>query len=586
VEYECGRSQSRLLHTLHTSNGRRLRLRFDGAPPDLLSGSRVRVKGILQGEETLALSASSPGSVQALSPASPNTFGDQRVIVILVNFQDNQSAPYTAASARATSFQSVNNFYAENSYGQTSISGDVFGWYTIPMSGSLCDTGQIATLAEQAAVTLGGANLSAYSRRVYAFPDIPACTFWGRGTVGGSPSRAWINGSYATQVVAHELGHNFGNYHSHSQPCAAGTCTSVEYGDNRDIMGQTAVAHMTAFQKERLGWLDYGTSPPTQTVVSSGSYWIEGYAPPGSTPKALKVLKGVDSNGARTWYYVEARTKIGFDASIAPGVLVHTGSESTPSSSYQIDLDPVSSAFDSVLDAGQAFSDSGIGLTVKTLWADSTGAMVDVLFEAPPCSERAPTVTLSSPSLLAQPGKAASVNVAVKNNDGASCGAATFGLSSAVPAGWLSALSPASLSLSPGASASVTLSMTPPAGSAGQYSFVASASRSGPTAWASGTVTVAAGLEVGLSIGAFTKTGYPLSATVRSGGSAVSNATVTFTLVSQGGGTTTLSAVSNASGGASTKWRPRKTDPAGTYQVRADASAAGLTGSASGTLVR
>jgi hypothetical protein len=37
---------------------------------------------------------------------------------------------------------------------------------------------------------------------------------------------------------------------------------------------------------------------------------------------------------------------------------------------------------------------------------------------------------------------------------------------------------------------------------------------------------------------------------------------------------------------AATKWRPRKSDPTGTYQVRANASAGALTGSASGTLVR
>ena len=587
VQFECEDKRSRLLHTLRTANGRRLKLRFEGAPPDLPSGSRVRVKGRLQDEETLALSASDPGSVQALSLATPNTFGQQRVIVILVNFQDNGSTPYSAASAQTTTFQSVNTFYAENSYGQTSLSGDVYGWYTIPMSGSVCDTTKIASLAEEAAVNLGGANLSAYTRRIYAFPNISACTFWGRGSVGGSPSRAWINGSYATQVVAHELGHNFGNYHSHSQPCAAGACSSVEYGDNRDIMGQTAVAHTTAFQKERLGWLNYGSSPPVQIVGLSGTYWIDGYAQPGSAPKALKILKGLDASGKRTWYYVEARTKFGFDASITPGVLVHTGSESSPSSSYQIDLDPVTSAFDSLLDPGQTFSDPAIGFNVKALWADATGAMVDVTLDSPPCAESAPTVTFSpSSTVSAQPGRAAGVGMTVRNNDAAGCGSAVFNLSSAVPSGWLAAFDRASITLEPGATAFADLSLTPPSTAAGQYGFSAAASRSGPSASASGTVVVAAGLEVFLSIGESTKTGYPLSATVRIGGQAAAGASVAFAVTAPGGATTTLSVTSSAAGAATVKWRPRKTDPAGTYQVLVKAAASGLEGSASGTIVR
>jgi hypothetical protein len=588
VQYECDDRHSQLVHALHMANGRRLRLRFDGAPPDLPSGSRVRVKGRFQDEETLALSAADAGSVQALSIASPNTFGEQRVIVILVNFQDNPSIPYSAASAYTTTFQSTSSFYAENSYGQTSLAGDVYGWYTIPMSGSVCDTSQIATLAEQAAVNIGGANLSAYSRRIYAFPNIAACTFWGRGSVGGSPSRAWVNGTYNTQVVAHELGHNFGNYHSHSQPCATGTCSYVEYGDIKDIMGQTAVAHTTAFQKERLGWLSYAASPPVQTVDQSGTYWIDGYAQPGSAPKALKAVKSIDAAGARTWYYVEARTRYGFDASITPGVILHTGAENAPGSSYLVDLDPVTSTFDSLLEPGQTFSDEAMGFSVKTLWADATGAMVDITYPGVPCSASAPTLTFSpSSTLWTQPGKSAGVTMTVKNNDASGCSAAVFDLASTVPSGWLAAFDRATLTLNPGTSAAASLSVTPPTSAVGQYGFTAGASRSaGPTASASGTVVVSTGLDVVLSVGGSTKSGYPLSATVRNGGQAVAGAAVTFTLTGPTGGVTTLSATSDASGAAAVKWRPRKSDPAGSYQVRANASAGALTGSASGTLTR
>src|SRR4029453_14748707 len=138
------------------------------------------------------------------------------------------------------------------------------------------------------------------------------------GTVGSNPSRAWINGSYALKVVGHEMGHNFGAYHSHNTACDSTGCTTSEYGDDRDMMGQTASGPKTVFQKERLGWLNYGSSPPIQTVTASNNYWIDALETPSSgAPKALRILKSTDSSGRRTWYYVEARAKIGIDANLA-----------------------------------------------------------------------------------------------------------------------------------------------------------------------------------------------------------------------------------------------------------------------------
>ena len=144
--------------------------------------------------------------------------------MILVNFQDNPSIPYNYSTAQDVTFNSTNAFYLENSYGQTWLTGDVFGWYTLPMSTGTCDYNQVASLADQAAAAQG-VNLSQYTRRIYAFPQSGGCSWWGLGTIGGNPSRAWINGSYAVKVVGHELGHNFGDYHSNSQPCETSGCS-------------------------------------------------------------------------------------------------------------------------------------------------------------------------------------------------------------------------------------------------------------------------------------------------------------------------------------------------------------------------
>ena len=87
------------------------------------------------------------------------------------------------------------------------------------------------------------------------------------------------------------MGHNFGLYHSHAWDCGAppiGTgCTSIEYGDTLDVMGGSSY-HFNAFQKERLGWLNYGASPPITPVTASGTYSIDGYEAVGEQPEGAE----------------------------------------------------------------------------------------------------------------------------------------------------------------------------------------------------------------------------------------------------------------------------------------------------------
>ncbi len=92
------------------------------------------------------------------------------------------------------------------------------------------------------------------------------------------------------------------------------------------------------------------------------------------------------SSSGNTYYYVEVRTQTGFDAGYAPGVLLHTGNDANGNSSQQIDLDPVSTSFDSILNPGQSFTDSAIGLTITTVSADAAGAWVTVQMPDAPCT--------------------------------------------------------------------------------------------------------------------------------------------------------------------------------------------------------
>ena len=186
-----------MLYFLKTSSGR-LSLHFTKEPKaKLLTGMNVRVKGI-RVDDSVVVNEDALTNVQTdtktsltnaegttTASALSNTFGEHKVLVILVNFQDKTTQPFTTDQARDVAFNTTSNYYREASYGQTWLTGDVFGWFTIPVSSTNCDTAAIATYAKQAATT-AGANLSAYNHYVYAFPQNTGCGFTGRGSVGAS----------------------------------------------------------------------------------------------------------------------------------------------------------------------------------------------------------------------------------------------------------------------------------------------------------------------------------------------------------------------------------------------------------------
>jgi gametolysin peptidase M11/alpha-galactosidase-like protein len=587
VVYEDHAGGARLRQFLQTAT-ERLELQFAGNPPTLLTGTRVRVRGVRQ-NNTLALT-SDPTSVQTLALPTVNTFGEQRTIVILFNFQDNAATPYTTAAAQSVTFDATSKYYLENSYQQTWLSGDVFGWYTIAAKSTTCDTTTWANLADQAAATLGGANLAAYTRRIYGFPQTSACGWWGLGTIGGNPSRAWVNGSYALRVVGHEFGHNLGDYHSRSSQCDPTGCTTVEYGDDHDMMGGTT-AHFNAFQKERLGWLNYGVSPPIQTVTQTNSYRIDAYEAPGTLPKALKILKSVDSSGKRTWYYLESRATAGYDSSLVPGVVLHTGSEASGNTSYELDLLPASTTFDSLLDVGQTFVDTALGLSVSTVSADATGALVVVSFDGSSCVANKPAVTASpAESPWLKPGTLFTYTVTVSNADSLGCAATAFNVGAAVPAGWTSALGATRLTVAPGSTGSTSLQVTSPSSAgSGWYGLgvtAASASDAAKSASASASYII----MPALAVRAWTaQPSYKrsqvaaISANVLAGSAAASGATVTFTITRPGGTTVRATATTDATGTANYGFRMKARDPIGTYQVTATATLNGATGSATTT---
>lgn len=594
-------------HFLKTASGQRHELRFrDGRPPLLPSGTKVRVKGVLTDQVLTAEASPVPTSPMPtdVAAAMPYAVGIQKTAVILVNFQDKITSPQTLATVQSLVFGQVNNFMLENSFQTTSVSGSVYGWYTIPVSSTTCDISAIGSNARKAAAA-AGADLSPYSRFVYIFPYTSACGWAGYGMIGGSPTDAWINGYFDRRVIAHEMGHNLGLRHAHSQDCGAATigssCTTSEYGDLVDTMGWGLYGHFSAYQKEALGWLNYGGMPPITTVQSSGSYDLVPYAGGSSGVKALKILKGTNATtGEKTWYYVEYRQPTGFDAALAGtgnltgGVTVRTASAS--GGAYLLDMTPGSDGTseyndlkDAALTLGRSFTDGTAGVSLKVTRADTTGATVYVALGAggatAACTRGRPALTISpAQSAAVAAGTAVKYTVAVANNDSAACGASSFSLGKTVSSGWSGTLGAAALTIGAGSAASTTLTVTSPtAAVAGSYSVGASATSATSSLGSSASATYSiAAMSSSLTESLYSSqwsyargTTATTVATVKSNGTPVANATVAFKLTKSNGDLVYYTTTTNSSGQASYAYPIGAGDPVGAYRCGATASSGG-----------
>ncbi len=464
---------------------------------EIVAGSKVTAKGVSLGSKVLLEAGGT--SIQSTGPlaySSAYSTGSKKSLVILINYTDNLSQPYTPDQVKAIMFtnpDSVAAHYGAGSYGKLTLTGDVVPAYvTVPYSiATPCDGGSGFDLVAAAAVS--GAQAQGFTPSNYNLHTIMTVPVSCRG--GG----AYYPGSYTTSYVAeinmygqpsfqevaeHELGHNFGQNHSSSYNCGAKSidvsCTRDEYGDTTDALGgyngqlnEYNVAHKVGF-----GWF---ATANIRSVTTSGTYTI---APLEGTSGAVQTLRIAKPDTGEA-YYVGYRQPVGMDAGQSAGVMTGASiwmindAAVNPDWTKLLDLTPGDGNIvaNSALSDGMNFSDPANGITVTQVSHDTNGVTVSVQMGGAVCTPHQSTVSLSPATQSAsQSAQALTYTMSITNTDSSTCSPVTYAITPSVPAGW-TVTAPTSVTVNPGSAGSANVVVTSPSGTANStYDLSASAS--------------------------------------------------------------------------------------------------------------
>tara|TARA_R110000868_G_scaffold304437_3_gene564984 strand:- start:4414 stop:5592 length:1179 start_codon:yes stop_codon:yes gene_type:complete len=296
--------------------------------------------------------------------------GERKTAVILVTFEDMLEPTLEPDIYNKAIFEaenSINSYIKEISYNKTSLSGSVFGWYSLE-GDSPCDYN--ALLSRVIESTDSDIDFSTFSNLIIITPQLiePTCLYSaGAAAIGPIEIETdegnhqirvshviWegyigLNNRIASFTIAHELLHSFGIWHANSLDCIptinsenSPSCVNHEYGNPFSILGKpSTLLHPMAFTKEWLGWLH---DDRIFTATKSGIYRIYPLEENSNRPVSIRIPTirfGMNANGQDGYtsaneIYVEFRQPIGFDLlsddseisgdQIYNGVLVYTWS--------------------------------------------------------------------------------------------------------------------------------------------------------------------------------------------------------------------------------------------------------------------
>lgn len=436
---------SKYLHFLRVGE-KRISLHSDqdllGIMP-VISGSTVRTKGAKL--DNKLISKGTPENFKVLVEEKPHA-SEQRAVVVLANFLDKQ-VELSVDQVKGV-LEAMDSYFRESSY------GDTFFMFAVPESAVTLnlrsDVRDIAAVRKEVVHQVDPfIDFTQFNRIIVFLP------FWecGAGSVGeitiqtaDGPIRA--SDAYITddtfgcanpRAVSHEVAHGMGIWHANRLECSGsfeavgpGGCTSIEYGDPTDMMGNgffwngTTILplHMNAYHKTKLGWL----RDSNIFTTLGGTYTIEPLETPGTGIKLLRLPYDGD------YYYIEYRQPNAMWRDRGPGVhlpffvnvstyngaVLHFAPRFI-SANPGSDSNLISAGSETVLTIGQSYIDSLSGYNITVLDVTPTGLKVQISspFTVDPAIDgvRIAGPVAQTPTLLA--GRTAVFTVVLKNNGNA-----------------------------------------------------------------------------------------------------------------------------------------------------------------------
>jgi M6 family metalloprotease-like protein len=411
---------SETYHVLRTDDGREYQVVFGPGVEPPAAGSWVKFAGRAKGD-TLYVDRVLRSMLPTGLGNSP--IGEQRFVIALIRFQNDPPGNENVSIAQVQDKMfnpaySVTDWFDEASYGKTFATGDVYGWFTLPMDRA-CNAGQWRTLVIPMLDAL--TDLTQYNRLYILVPQAGGCSWGGLGTLGASTystndgpwttTTSWTRSEYfnetlnpprnAVFVTAHEVGHNFSQHHGNGLTWATGEAlggfncdacgsTNTEYSDQHSAMGGAwRPGHHNADHKRNLGWFNPGN---LLDVTHSGIYELSPYENDTNLPIALKILRGWAPTYNRFEYVMgEWRQPIGYDAELNHmsnaaynGLFMHWDFRTNSTHSYDLDMTPGDNEKrNAPLPFGQTWTDPYTKLSVTPLGIQAGKLRVQVVIGDP-----------------------------------------------------------------------------------------------------------------------------------------------------------------------------------------------------------